>query len=63
MKQYRHNLAHLELIADALGELLTEVTFVGGCTTILLVDKAAFGEVRQGWLRGNQQRLTNFSHM
>lgn len=47
MKQYRHNLAHLELIADALGELLTEVTFVGGCTTILLVDKAAFGGVRQ----------------
>lgn len=43
MKQYRHNLAHLELVADALSDLLEEVTFVGGCTTILMVDDAAFG--------------------
>lgn len=47
MKRYRHNLAHLELVADALSNLLEEVTFVGGCTTILMVDDAAFGGVRQ----------------
>lgn len=37
----------LELVAKSLGELLAEVTFVGGSTTILLVDEAAFGGVRQ----------------
>lgn len=47
MERHAKNLAHLDLIAGALKELSEEVTFVGGCTTILLVDEAAFGGVRQ----------------
>ena len=47
MEQGNQNLTLLELAAHALGDVLAEVTFVGGCTTILLVDKAAFGGVRQ----------------
>ena len=34
-------------VAHALGDLLPEVTFVGGCTTVLLVDRAAYSGVRQ----------------
>lgn len=47
MEQGNQNLTLLELAAHALGDVLAEVTFVGGCTTILLVDPAAFGGVRQ----------------
>ena len=47
MERHDQNLAMLEVIASSLGDLLNEVTFVGGCTTILLVDVAAFGGVRQ----------------
>ncbi|MEQ8409379.1 MAG: nucleotidyl transferase AbiEii/AbiGii toxin family protein [Gammaproteobacteria bacterium] len=47
MERYNQNLALLEVVAQSLEELLSEVTFVGGCTTILLVDTAAFGGVRQ----------------
>ena len=47
LDSHRYNLAHLELIAHSLGDLLSEVTFVGGCTTLLFVDKAAIGGVRQ----------------
>ncbi|MEX2488706.1 MAG: nucleotidyl transferase AbiEii/AbiGii toxin family protein [Pseudomonadales bacterium] len=46
MSRSEHNLAHLELVADALDGLLHEVTFVGGCTTVLLVDEAALSGVR-----------------
>ena len=35
------NLMQLEAVALALGELLPQVTFVGGSTTVLLVDDAA----------------------
>lgn len=38
---------HLEIVADALKNVLDEVTFLGGCTTVLLVDGAALGGVRQ----------------
>ena len=34
------NLMQLEAVAAALDDLLGEVTFVGGATTILLVDEA-----------------------
>lgn len=37
----------LEIIADALQDLLGEVVFVGGCTTVLLVDEAAHFGVRR----------------
>lgn len=35
------NLIQLETMAEALGDLLGQMTFVGGCTTVLLVDSAA----------------------
>jgi hypothetical protein len=44
LQRYNNNLVHLELVADALKDVLDEVTFVGGCTTILLVDAAALGD-------------------
>ncbi len=47
MDRYKTNLAHLELVAEALNEVLNEVTFVGGCTTILFVDESALSGVRQ----------------
>ena len=33
------NLMQLEMVASALGDLLPHVTFVGGSTTVLLVDE------------------------
>ncbi len=47
LERYNYNLTLLELIASALESILSDVTFVGGCTTILFVDKAAFSGVRQ----------------
>lgn len=47
MKSFEFNLAQLKAIAQGLGDLLPRVTFVGGCTTALLVDKAAYSGVRQ----------------
>lgn len=41
------NLMQLEAVAAALGDLLPQVTFVGGSTTMLLVDKAAHFGVRK----------------
>lgn len=41
------NLMQLEAVASALGNLLSKVTFVGGGTTILLVDEAAHFGVRK----------------
>ncbi|MCW9013170.1 MAG: hypothetical protein OQL06_05250 [Gammaproteobacteria bacterium] len=41
------NLIQLDLIASALGDLLSHVTFVGGSTTVLLVDEAAHYGVRK----------------
>ena len=41
------NLMQLEAVAAALGDLLSQVTFVGGGTTILLVDEAAHFGVRK----------------
>lgn len=41
------NLMQLEAVASALGDLLPQVTFVGGSTTILLVDEAAHHGVRK----------------
>ncbi len=41
------NLLQLEKVASALGELLPQVTFVGGCTTLLLVDESAHFGVRK----------------
>jgi len=40
------NLMQLEAVASALGDLLPKVTFVGGSTTVLLVDEAAHFGVR-----------------
>ncbi|WP_185236085.1 nucleotidyl transferase AbiEii/AbiGii toxin family protein [Teredinibacter franksiae] len=40
------NLRQLTAIALALGDLLPRVTFVGGCTTALLVDEAAYSGIR-----------------
>ena len=40
--RYEFNLRQLLLIAQALGDLLPRVFFVGGCTTVLLVDDVAF---------------------
>lgn len=37
----------LEAVASALGDLLPHVTFVGGCTTVLLVDEAAHFGIRK----------------
>lgn len=47
VERYDYNLTLLELIASALAEVVDDVTFVGGCTTILLVDEAAYSGVRQ----------------
>ena len=41
------NLMQLEAVAAALDDLLEKVTFVGGGTTILLVDEAAYYGVRK----------------
>jgi len=41
------NLMQLEAVASALGNLLPHVTFVGGSTTVLLVDEAAHHGVRK----------------
>ena len=41
------NFMQLEAVATALGHLLPTVTFVGGCTTVLLVDESAHFGVRQ----------------
>jgi len=47
MKSKDANLMQLESVASALGELLPHVTFVGGSTTVLLVDEAAHYGVRK----------------
>ena len=47
MKNKDVNLMQLEVVALALGDLLPKVTFVGGSTTVLLVDKAAHFGVRK----------------
>lgn len=41
------NLLHLDIVAQALGKLLPQVIFVGGCTTVLLVDEAAHFGIRK----------------
>jgi len=41
------NLMQLEVVASALGDLLSHVTFVGGSTTVLLVDEAAHYGIRK----------------
>jgi len=41
------NLRQLEAVASALGHLVAKVTFVGGSTTVLLVDEAAHYGVRR----------------
>ena len=41
------HLAQLEAVSSALGELLPQVTFVGGSTTVLLVDEAAHHGIRK----------------
>lgn len=41
------NLMQLEAVASALGDLLPHVTFVGGSTTVLLVDASAHFGVRK----------------
>lgn len=47
MKNKDVNLMQLEAIASALGVLLPQVTFVGGSTTVLLVDESAHFGVRK----------------
>jgi len=47
MKSYELNLLQLEKVALALDHMLPKVTFVGGCTTALLVDEAAYFGVRE----------------
>ena len=47
MKNKDINLMQLEAVAAALGDLLSHVTFVGGSTTVLLVDEAAHFGVRK----------------
>ena len=47
MKNKDINILQLEAVAAALGELLPQVTFVGGSTTVLLVDEAAHHGIRQ----------------
>lgn len=44
---YEFNRLQLIAIAGGLGDLLPQVTFVGGCATALLVDDVAFAGVRQ----------------
>ena len=46
MKSKDTNLMQLEAVASALGKLLPHVTFVGGSTTVLLVDESAHFGVR-----------------
>ena len=41
------NLANLELVSVTLGKLLPKVTFVGGATTVLLVDEPAHFGIRR----------------
>lgn len=41
------NLMQLETVASALDDLLPHVTFVGGSTTVLLVDEAAHHRIRK----------------
>ncbi len=41
------NVMQLEAVATALGELLPQVTFVGGSTTVLLIDEAGHSGVRK----------------
>jgi len=47
MRNDAYNLMQLEEIAAALGNLLSEVIFVGGSTTLLFVDKSAHFGVRR----------------
>lgn len=47
MESKAYNLMQLEAIASALQDLLPRVTFVGGSTTVLLVDEAAHFGVRK----------------
>jgi len=47
MKNKDVNLTQLEVVASALGDLLPEVIFVGGCTTVLFVDEAAHFGIRK----------------
>lgn len=47
MKNKDINMMHLEAVASALGDLLPHVTFVGGSTTVLLVDEAAHHGIRK----------------
>lgn len=47
MKNKDINMMQLEAVASALGNLLPHVTFVGGSTTVLLVDEAAHHGIRK----------------
>lgn len=47
MENKEINLMQLEAVVAALGDLLPHVTFVGGCTTVLLVDEAAHYGIRK----------------
>lgn len=47
MENKDYNLMQLEAVAAALGDLLPGVTFVGGSTTVLLVDESAHFGVRK----------------
>jgi hypothetical protein len=47
MKSKEANLFQLITVAKALGDLLPHVTFVGGCTTLLLVDESAHFGIRK----------------
>lgn len=47
MKNKDVNLMQLEEVASALEDLLPEVTFVGGSTTVLLVEEAAYFGIRK----------------
>lgn len=47
MEGKEYNLMQLEAVAASLGELLPNVTFVGGSTTVLLVDESAHFGIRK----------------
>ncbi|MCU7932968.1 MAG: hypothetical protein KZQ90_19405 [Candidatus Thiodiazotropha sp. (ex Codakia rugifera)] len=47
MKNKEVNLLHLKTVAHTLGDLLPHVTFVGGSTTVLLVDESAHFAIRK----------------
>ena len=47
MSSYEFNIHQLEAVAAGLEDLLPMVTFLGGCTTALLVDESAHFGVRQ----------------